>query len=344
MQRRDLLGTAVLIPVALASTEASQSQAQAPRDSLGTTLQPYLARYHLPALAAAVVLNGQIVAAGAVGTRRAGTDRPVTLQDRFHICSNTKAITSLTAAIFVEQGKLRWNGTVGEVFPELAGTMDAGLREVTLEQLLSHTSGIPSDNSTFINLLLQSFGQDGNLDELRYWVVKQWSTQPLRSKPGTQFAYANMGYTMVGAILERIGQATWEELVVSHVFNPFGFKTAGFGPQASLGRVDAPLGHRVGSDGVVKAMLAGPNGDGPEIIGPAGTIHSRSWNLPPGPGGTPARDGAAPPWYDRRPCASCIQRSLTSRRGRAPLLARPRRPATDLDGASGRCPFRGSRS
>lgn len=51
-----------------------------------------------------------------------------------------------------------------------------------------------------------------------------------------------------------------------------GLKTAGFGPQSSLGKVDAPLGH-VLINGKPKAMLAGPNGDNPLIIGPAGTMH-----------------------------------------------------------------------
>ena len=91
-------------------------------------LRPYLEQYGLPALAAAVVRNGTTVAAGAVGTRRAGTDNSVTIDDRFHIGSDTKAVTALVAAILVEQGKLRWDSTVGEVFVELAATMDAGLR------------------------------------------------------------------------------------------------------------------------------------------------------------------------------------------------------------------------
>ncbi len=273
MHRRDLLTAAALAPVALAPAEAARAQESTQAGSLDATLLPHLARYNLPAVAAAIVLNGQTVAAGAVGTRRVGTDIPVTPRDRFHIGSDTKAMTALLAAVFVEAGKLRWDTTVGEAFPELAETMVAGLRGVTLTQLLSHTSGIPSDNAAFVNLILQSFGQDGNLDDLRYWLVKQWRTQPLQSKPGTTFAYSNMGYTMAGAILERTGKATWEELIVAHVFRPFGFETAGFGPQASLGSVDAPLGHRTGSDGKLKAMLAGPNGDNPAILGPAGTVH-----------------------------------------------------------------------
>jgi CubicO group peptidase (beta-lactamase class C family) len=242
--------------------------------SLDNVLQPYLARYTLPAVAAAVVREGQVVAAGAVGTRRAGTDTPVTIDDRFHIGSDTKAMTSLLAGMLVEEQALHWDSTIGATFPELATSMDAGLREVTLEQLLSHTSGIPSDNDTFDKLLAESFAQGGlNLDELRYWLVRQWSSQKLIARPGTTFAYSNMGFTLAGSMLERVAGKTWEELIVQRVFTPLDLKTAGFGPQSSPGRVDAPLGHLVRPDGTLKPMLAGPDGDNPVILGPAGTVH-----------------------------------------------------------------------
>lgn len=141
--------------------------------SIDAMLQPYLARYGLPALAAAVVKNGKIVASGAVGLRRAGGNERVTIDDRFHIGSDTKAMTALLAAMLVEGGKLRWNTTVAEAFPELAGSMNADVKGVTLEQLLSHTSGIPSDNDAHDKLLWESFSQQKkNLDELRYWLVK----------------------------------------------------------------------------------------------------------------------------------------------------------------------------
>lgn len=275
MRRRSLLAAAALTPLAGAPAEAAPGQAPAlaAGASLDGVLQPFLARHTLPALAAAVVRNGVVVAAGAVGTRRAGTDAPVTLNDRFHIGSDTKAMTALIAAMLVEQNRLRWDSTIGEVFPELANKMDAGLRGVTLTQLLSHTSGLPSDNEAIDKLLARSFAQPGNLDELRLWLLEHWSARPLEARPGTRFAYSNLGYTIAGAMLERTAATTWEELIVARVFEPFGFRTAGLGPQSSLGRVDAPLGHLVRADGTLKPMLAGPNGDNPEIIGPAGTAH-----------------------------------------------------------------------
>jgi CubicO group peptidase (beta-lactamase class C family) len=240
--------------------------------SLNPALTPFLSRYGLPALAAAVVKNGEILAAGAVGTRRVGTNIPVTINDRFHLGSDTKAMTALLAARLVEEGRLRWDSTVAAVFPELAEKMDPGFRKVTLEQLLSHTGGLPSDNETFGNLLKESISQEGNLDELRYWMVGRWSRLPLASQPGTTFAYSNMGYTVVGAMIERVSGKTWDEGITERIFKPLNLETAGLGPQASLGRMDAPLGHAL-VQGKVKVFLAGPNGDNPPIIGPAGISH-----------------------------------------------------------------------
>lgn len=271
-----VLVLAVAFPL-FSSSECSaetkkQRGTQGQYESLNEILAPFLGRYHLPALGAAVVKNGMIVAAGAVGTRRAGAQIPVTVNDRFHLGSDTKAITALLAAIYVEKGKLRWESTMGDLFPELKDKMSPGLSRVTLVQLLSHTSGMPPDNERFGELLMKSIFQEGNLDDQRYWMVSEWVKEPLVSEPGKTFAYSNMGYTIVGTILERTGGKTWEELVRERVFTPLGLRSAGFGPQATLGKTDAPLGHEI-HDGKLKPMLAGPNGDNPLIIGPAGTSH-----------------------------------------------------------------------
>lgn len=264
--RRCLSATLIALTTFLMSGTA---QAQSSLDSM---LNPYLARYDLPAIAAAVVKDGTVISAGAVGTRRAGAKIPVTINDRFHLGSDTKAMTALLAAMLVEEGKLRWDTTLAETFPELAEKMDPRLRRVTLAQLLSHMSGIPSDNEAIIKVYEESMFQDGNLDDLRYWLVRQWSTRPLEFDPGTKFAYSNLGYTIIGAMIERVGKKTWDEAITERIFIPLKLQTAGLGPQSSLGRIDAPLGHSI-VDGKVKAILAGPNGDGPSIIGPAGIAH-----------------------------------------------------------------------
>jgi CubicO group peptidase (beta-lactamase class C family) len=285
--------------------------------SLDRVLDPYLKEFGLPALAAAVFQNGSIVASGAVGTRRAGLQIPVTINDRFHIGSDSKAFTSVLAGQFVQKGQLKWNSTPADVFPELKAAMNAEFAKITLEQLLSHSSGL-SDKS-IIDLIYRSYQQDGNMDEVRYWMVKETASRPLDHPRGSKFDYSNLGYVVAGAMLERVGHASWEEMVEARIFRPMDLKSAGFGPQASLGKVDAPLGHLL-VNGKAKAMLAGPNGDNPIILGPAGTIHMSvldfakwvAWNAGEGKRGpdlvsaevlkkihtpfvsTGAREGAAP--------------------------------------------------
>ena len=125
MFRKGLMATAAL--VALVTMPIHAPSAQTLRRAVGASLNPVLdpirARFELPALAAAVVKNGKIVASAAAGTRRDDTVIPVTIDDRFHIGSDTKAMTSLLAAMLVEGGKIRWDSTVAEIFPELVATM-----------------------------------------------------------------------------------------------------------------------------------------------------------------------------------------------------------------------------
>jgi CubicO group peptidase (beta-lactamase class C family) len=126
-------------PMAIAVLLASRPARAGAPVALDGVLQPYLSRYGLPAIAAAVAVDGRVLAAGAVGTRRVGTSTAVTLDDRFHLGSDTKAMTALLAAQLVEEGRLRWGSILGEIFPELVGRMDLGLAAVMLRQLLSHT-------------------------------------------------------------------------------------------------------------------------------------------------------------------------------------------------------------
>jgi CubicO group peptidase (beta-lactamase class C family) len=243
-------------------------------ESLSSTLAPYLDKYDLPALGAAVVKDGRIIAIGAAGTRRAGQKVPVTTSDRFHLGSDTKAMTALLAAMYVEEGKLRWDSTLAETFPELKKVITPGMGSITLEQLLSHTSGMPGDNEPlFGRLIAESFVRENdNLNDTRYWMLSRWVSQPVAAAPRRQFAYSNMGYIIVGAMIERVAGKSWEELMVERVFTPLKLRSAGFGPQSTIGRVDAPLPHQI-VDGKIKPMLSGLFSDNPLVLGPAGTAH-----------------------------------------------------------------------
>ena len=246
-----------------------QAEAQV---SLNTLLKEEVAQAGLPAMAAAVVSQGRLVATGVAGTRRSGSKIPVMANDRFHIGSDTKAMTALLAAMMIDDGKLSWSSSLAEVFPELAASMDAGVRRVTITQLLSHSSGFPSDNADFDAMLTKIPEVPGNLSDQRYWMLQQVAGKPLAKEPGTAWAYSNLGYTLVGAVIERVSGTSWEELITERIFKPLNLKTAGIGPQATVGKVDAPLGHRM-EGGKLVAILSSPQADNPLVIGPAGTVH-----------------------------------------------------------------------
>ncbi|PTY03110.1 serine hydrolase [Verrucomicrobia bacterium LW23] len=288
-------GASILAPMQVAAAEApapalpqGAAVAEGAAEVLDDTLRPFLAEFGLPAIGAAVVVKGNVVAIGAVGTRALGREIPVTVGDRWHIGSDTKAMTATLLAMEVEAGRLKWTSTPGDVFPELKASMDPGFAAMPLERLLSHTSGLEGDNDGDWDLFDQARKIKGNLDEARYFVVKTAATRKLHHPQG-EFAYSNLGYLIAGAMLERAAGTSWEELIVAKLFEPLGLTSAGLGPQGTLGKIDAPLGH-MDREGKPFPLLPGPYADNPPVIGPAGTAHMSladfarwaSWNAAEG--------------------------------------------------------------
>jgi CubicO group peptidase (beta-lactamase class C family) len=269
MHSRLRVGALVLAGAALAFPAPAWTQAQ----SLDAQIEPVRVKYGLPALATAVVSKGEIVAVGAVGVRVYRTNIPVTIEDRFHLGSDTKAMTALLAGILVDDGKLRWTSTIGEVLGADVPDMNQKLAAVTLEQLLSHSSGIPSDTKDMVAIYFNTDAFDYNLTALRLRALAAWRHNEPKQPQGSPFQYANLGYIIAGAMIEKAAGVSWEQLIVEKIFAPLGLRTAGLGPQATLGKLDAPVGRQVDEQGKITPILWGAAADAPPMIGPAGTAH-----------------------------------------------------------------------
>lgn len=244
---------------------------QAYRD-LNSLLEPIRAANKVPALACAVVLSNQIVGLGAVGLRRTGvTSAPVTIQDKWHHGSLTKAMSATLAAMVVEEGKIGWNTTLAEVFPDWAPKMNPAWRGATLEQLSSNRGGAPGDlGPSGIWTLLWNFA--GTPREARRLLLEKLTVLPPSSPPGTQYEYSNAGFSLAGHMLEtRLGKP-WEELLTERLFRPLGMDSAGFGVPATPRYLDQPWGHQL-VGGQPSAIEPGTSADNPPAIGPAGTVH-----------------------------------------------------------------------
>lgn len=226
-------------------------------------LAPIRKKYNVPAMAALLLTSDGVKLAGAVGVRKRGTEIPVELNDRWHLGSDGKAMTSTLIALLVERGQLKWDTTLGEIFPELAPQMSEGFRNVTVTQLLSHRAGLPE------NVKLRSFqGSDG--PGLRLRVVREELAKKPLSEGGEKFRYSNVGFMIAGAIVEKITGQPWEREIASEVFQPLGMASAGFGGTGTPGKIDQPWPHT--KDGEPTAEN-GPDMDNPPVMGPAGRIH-----------------------------------------------------------------------
>ncbi len=265
-----MLVALILLAGAGAMAQSTTTQATEARN-LAELLEPIRHKHKLPALAGAIVQKGELTAIGVSGRRRLDRDTPATLDDRFHLGSNGKAMTATAIARLVEAGKLKWTTTIGDVFPERHDAMHADFRGVTIEMLLAHRSGAPADLDAD-GLWMRLVARKGTPTEQRLELLDGVVTKPPAYPPGTQALYTNAGYAIAGAMAERVTGTAWESLIQELVFSPLGITTAGFGAPGDAAALDQPWGHQAGWFSATP-VPPGPRGDNPPAIAPAGTMH-----------------------------------------------------------------------
>src|SRR5262249_13009214 len=149
----------------------------------------------------------ELVAIGAVGVRKTGSPEAMQVDDQVHIGSDTKGLTATRIAMLVEQGKLKWDSTIASVFPDLENSIDPYYRNVTLIELLTHRAGLHA------NVNWWGLGASKPTNEQRLNLLKQVLKKPPEIKPGTKYAYSNVGYGIAAAMAERVTKSTWENLL-----------------------------------------------------------------------------------------------------------------------------------
>ena len=234
---KQVIRVCLLAALALILTLTACGQSAPPIQDLNDILQPIRDVHELPALAAVVISNGNIIAEGAVGVRKYGDTTAVTLDDQWLLSSCTKAMTATMIAILVEQGKVGWTDTMAEIFPEIAGEMLLKYKDVNLLELLSHHAGMVgwTDPVPSVLTTVDWASLNGTVTQLRYIYTKLILCQSpgpevdALPEPGTTFLYSNVGYVIAGAVAERVTGKSWEELMTTLIFQPLGMTTAGFG-------------------------------------------------------------------------------------------------------------------
>ncbi|WP_019588710.1 serine hydrolase domain-containing protein [Deinococcus apachensis] len=195
-------------------------------------LAPYLQSWleyqrdlaRVPGVQVAVRVNGELAASFALGVANEATGQRLTPRHLFRIASHSKTFTATAVFQLAETGALRLDDPAGRWLPELAGSPAAGL---TVRALLGHQSGINRDgaDSDYWQQLHDFPDRDALIALCRADAV---------FPPDQFFKYSNMGYSLLGFIIEAASGQTYEDYMAAHITGPL--MLTNLGPELPQGR------------------------------------------------------------------------------------------------------------
>lgn len=216
------------------------------------------------AVAAALTIgagNPYVLVSGNQNTRN---DVAVDIDAAWHIGSVTKSLTAALVMRLVERGQLDLDAPIGDYLPQYRLEMHPDWQSLTLRQLLSHTGNVPRD----VSLWGLFFPSNGDPTRTRVTEMQKLWNKPLQVTDGS-FQYSNIGYALVGAVVENVTQEAWFALLKREITDPLGLDTVGLGPPTNA---TAPWGH-TSRFGVSRPIDPTSNSaDNPAWMGPAGTL------------------------------------------------------------------------
>ena len=171
-----------------------------------------------PGVSVAIVENGKLVYARAFGVADIATKTPATPQTRFRIASVTKMFTAVAVMQQVEKGTVRLDEPLATYLPDAPHA-----KEVTIRQLLMHTSGIWNygDESFSSGRVVMPTTPQA--------IVASVGSRPLEAPPGSKFVYSNTGYVLLGLVVEAVTHQPLARYLQTNVLVPAGMTETTFG-------------------------------------------------------------------------------------------------------------------
>jgi D-alanyl-D-alanine carboxypeptidase len=172
-----------------------------------------MTKLHIPGVSIALLRNGKVELLKGYGLANVESKQRVTPETMFQIASTTKPFTAMAIMMLAADGKLALDERAIKYLPWLPPIYP----EVTVRQLLSHTSGVNRDVRT---ANVDNF----TLDEFK----RRFVAAPASFKPGERWEYSNNGYILLGMIVEALGEKSFGEFLTTRIFVPLGMKNTRF--------------------------------------------------------------------------------------------------------------------
>lgn len=217
MKQDSKVGRAFALCVAFVLSWAcvAPALAQGVEDRLGQLM----AEHETVGLAVVVVRDNAVVYRKALGWKDQERKIPLDEDDLFRIASISKSFAATSILQLVEQGRLSLDDDVGDLIGFPVRNPAFPDRMITLGMLLNHTSSI-TDGEKY-----------GSLDFINPGAGEAWRDSYADRAPGEGYEYSNLGYNMVGTIVERVSGERFDAYVKAHVLDPLGLY-GGYVPEA----------------------------------------------------------------------------------------------------------------
>jgi CubicO group peptidase (beta-lactamase class C family) len=213
-----------------------------------TRIDSYLARQvkqrGIPGLTAAVVRDGKVIYVGAHGVRRLGTNEKLTPQHVFHFASVSKPFVATAIMQLVESGKMDLDAPVTKYLPYFS-LSDERFRNITIRQMLNHTSGMPDVEDLEWN---KPQFDEGAAE--RY--VGAVRSERLSWNPGSAWQYSDMAFDILGDVIAKASGESFEAYVRTNILEPLRMGHSSF-VYPEIGEAFRTTGH-VGNPARVSAV------------------------------------------------------------------------------------------
>jgi beta-lactamase class C len=173
-------------------------------------------KHNAPGAAVAIVHDSTVILLHGYGVKDIEKTDSINTHTVFRLASVSKPFASFLAAILVEEGLLEWNHTVIQHWPEFSLQSPEQTKQITLRHVLSHTTGLPYH--TYTNMIEERLPADTLLSYLR--------DIRLVSQPGQMYSYQNVGYSIIGKVIERATGKPYQEVLKEKVFVPLNMTDA----------------------------------------------------------------------------------------------------------------------
>lgn len=198
----------------------------------------------------------------AYGVLNKATDVPTTTDSLFQIGSITKVWTATVVMQLVDEGRIDLDAPLIEVLPELRVADPDVTKQVTMRHLLTHTSGLDGD----------VFTDTGRGDDCLEKYVALLENVAQNHPLGATWSYCNAGFGLIGRVIEKLTEQTWDQAMRERIFTPLGLQHTVTLPEEAL-LYRAAVGH-VSEHG--SEPTGAPAWSLPRALGPAGLITSTS--------------------------------------------------------------------